>query len=77
MKLLLILLLVSVCYGYDLDTTTIETVLIYTEHELTYETQKVDCKVFFKSGSRWYIKGVDGDYWSDKTPKVLNRRKLK
>ena len=71
--LLVLLFLTTACYSYDFDTTTIETLIIYREHELTYETDTVLSKTYFKSGNQWYIKWINQDYWSDKQPKRVKR----
>lgn len=57
------------------DTNYVWTYIVYTEHELVYEVDTVDCTYKSKVGSMWYLKGEDGiDYWSDKPPYLLRRR---
>ena len=75
MKLILILLLVSICYG-GLDTNYVYTYKIYIEHELVYEVDTVECTFMYPTGKSWYLKG-EIDRWSDKHPILLKKRKRK
>lgn len=75
------LLILSVLLFYntnacDIDTNTIETAVIFREHELLYEVDTIKCNVWIKSGGTYYLKGIDGnDYRSDKAPVILGKEK--
>lgn len=72
--IIFILLIATVTFAANFDTTTVTEVFVYVEHELTYEFFIVQAVVWWKSGTRWYVRDINKmEWWSDKPVRIVRR----